>query len=68
MVEEGEEWGGAGREGRRVAVVTEGVTVGRVLSLCLFLSLDGWGAWLGAWWGARSPSLSGVLRASMISS
>ena len=52
-----------GREERRVAVVTVGVVVDRVISLCLLRSLEEW-----LWGRVPSLSLSGVLRASMISS
>ena len=52
--------GAAGSEVRRVAVVTTGVMVGSTTSLCLLRNLAGWGVW--------SPSLSGVLSASMINS
>jgi hypothetical protein len=52
-----------GREERRVAVVTAGVVVDRVISLCLLRSLEEW-----LWGRVPSLSLSGVLRASMISS
>lgn len=57
--------GSAGREGRRVAVVTA-VEVGRAISLCLLRNLPEWGAWPES--RTMSLSLSGVLRASMISS
>ena len=52
-----------GSDTRRVAMATSGVAVERVASLCLFLSLPEW-----AWPRAGSQSLSGVLRASVISS
>ena len=60
--------GSEGREGRRVAVLTAGaaVVVDRAISLCLLRSLVGWEAWPGI--RTISASLSGVLRASMISS
>ena len=64
---EGAGSGAAWSDGRRVAVVTTGV--GRVTSLCRLRRRAGWGEEEEEEERREdSPSLSGVLRASMISS